>query len=104
MKDMIGNESGLYKRGFYNFQKRRGMHHHHTVHLILETQVTTMAEILKSNDLGKHSLKKVWHKGSCVCECAKCGRTHRGKYLLGHGVFFKCGKKGHFIRQCRKNK
>jgi hypothetical protein len=33
-------------------------------------------------------------------QCSKCGRLHRGEYKLGMKVCFKCGKTGHFIREC----
>ncbi|XP_062173566.1 uncharacterized protein LOC133879031 [Alnus glutinosa] len=33
-------------------------------------------------------------------QCSKCGRLHRGKCKLGMKVCFKCGKTGHFIREC----
>jgi hypothetical protein len=33
-------------------------------------------------------------------QCSKCGRLHRGECKLGMKVYFKCGKTGHFIREC----
>lgn len=32
--------------------------------------------------------------------CARCGRKHQGKCYDGKTFCFKCGKKGHFMREC----
>lgn len=32
--------------------------------------------------------------------CARCGRKHQGKCCDGKTCCFKCGKKGHFMREC----
>lgn len=32
--------------------------------------------------------------------CVKCGKNHNGECRVGTGVCFKCGKKGHFAKEC----
>lgn len=33
--------------------------------------------------------------------CAKCGRRHNGDCLAGMNVYYRCGKPGHHLRDCR---
>ncbi|XP_055826368.1 uncharacterized protein LOC129894738 [Solanum dulcamara] len=40
--------------------------------------------------------------GSTLSECTKYGRNHEGKYLVGIGACFSCGKMGHKISECPK--
>lgn len=35
--------------------------------------------------------------------CVKCGRTHKGKCRDRQTGCFKCGEKGHFMKECPKN-
>ncbi|XP_022889295.1 uncharacterized protein LOC111404766 [Olea europaea var. sylvestris] len=35
--------------------------------------------------------------------CPKCDRPHKGECLLAKNVCFKCGKSGHFAKECPQN-
>nr|AAV31171.1 Putative polyprotein, identical [Solanum tuberosum] len=42
--------------------------------------------------------------GSLFPACARCGRTHPVKCRDGQTGCFECGKEGHFMKECPKNK
>ncbi|KAH0661922.1 hypothetical protein KY284_026853 [Solanum tuberosum] len=51
-----------------------------------------------------YSQGSVAQGGSKPLVCAKCGRNHSGMCRDGSTGCFKCGKNGHFMRECLKNK
>lgn len=59
----------------------------------------------KSNKDRVSNPKPQWGKGggsqSEKPNCAKCGKRHMNKCLVGTNSFFGCGKSGHMVKNCR---
>uniref|UniRef100_M1D8P2 Retrotransposon gag protein n=1 Tax=Solanum tuberosum TaxID=4113 RepID=M1D8P2_SOLTU len=56
----------------------------------------------------RRNIEEKWgsvaQEGNWAPACAKCGRTHLGKWRDGSTGCFKCGQEGHFMIECPKNR
>ena len=85
----------------HNFKNQRSIHHHLQVHLHPQIEVSIMAII---KDRPAKSQGSVAQGGIGIPSCGKCGKTHSCRCRDGKTSCFKCGKEGHLMRECPKNK